>query len=118
MTTTNKNGKYELTLLDAKNNPLPSQLVIVYIDNDEYEVTTNKNGIATIYYGLNSGEHELTIQFNGTSIYNSAEATFKIIIQSIINDNDVSIPSLNTGSGTVKLPNDASGTITLDIAGK
>lgn len=118
MTTTNKNGKYELTLLDAKNNPLPSQLVIVYIDNDEYEVTTNKNGIATIYYGLNSGEHELTIQFNGTSIYNSAEATFKIIIQSIINDNDVSIPSLNTGSGTVKLPNDASGTITVDIAGK
>ena len=35
-----------------------------------------------------------------------------------INDNQITIPSLSTGSGTVKLPTDASGTITLDIAGK
>lgn len=35
-----------------------------------------------------------------------------------ITDNQITIPSLDSGSGTIKLPNDASGTITLDIAGK
>ena len=35
-----------------------------------------------------------------------------------INENQIIIPSLNTGFGTIKLPNDANGIITLDIAGK
>ena len=35
-----------------------------------------------------------------------------------IYEKDIIIPSLSTGSGTVKLPNDATGTITLNIAGK
>ena len=35
-----------------------------------------------------------------------------------ITDNQITIPSLDSGSGTIKLPNDAMGTITLDIAGK
>ena len=118
ITTTNKNGKFELTLLDAKNNPLSSELIIVYIDTDEYDVTTNKNGTATVYYGLNSGEHKVNVYFNSTDTYNPLKTTFKITIKSEINNDQITIPSLSSGSGAVKLPSDAKGTITLDIAGK
>ena len=41
-----------------------------------------------------------------------------IVLKQPINNNDINIPSLNSGSGNIILPNDAGGKITLNIAGK
>ena len=105
------------TFFDNGGLPLANKYIAFKVDSDEYPVKTDSNGVAKLEIGLNPGEYNITSinDYAGTSIVN--RLTVKAADPKPIDDNQINIPSLDGGSGDVKLPSDAGGIITLDIAG-
>ena len=105
------------TFFNSNGLPLTNKYIAFKVNDEEYPVKTDSNGVAKLVIGLNPGEYNITSinDYTGESVVN--KLTVKAAAPKPINDNQITIPSLSSGSGAVKLPVDASGTITLDIAG-
>lgn len=109
---------FTATFFESNGSPLSNKYIVFQINETEYPIKTDSNGVAILSIELNPGEYNVTSinDYSGQSCIN------KLIVKAPdpkpINDNQIIIPSLSSGSGAVKLPSDAKGTITLDIAGK
>ncbi|WP_405305552.1 hypothetical protein [Methanobrevibacter sp.] len=117
-TTYGEQSYFIATFYESNGAPLSNKYVAFKINNDETPIKTDSNGVAKLPIELNPGEYNITSinDYTGESIVN------KLIVKAAdpkpIDDKNIVIPSLDGGSGTVILPNDANGIITLDIAGK
>ena len=118
VTTYGEQSYFTATFYESNGLPLVNKYIAFKINNDEKPIKTDSNGVAKLRIDLSPGEYNIT----STNDYTGESVINKLIVKTAdpkpITDNQITIPSLDSGSGTIKLPNDASGTITLDIAGK
>ena len=118
VTTYGEQSYFTATFYESNGLPLVNKYIAFKINNDEKPIKTDSNGVAKLRIDLSPGEYNIT----STNDYTGESVINKLIVKTAdpkpISDNQITIPSLDGGSGTVKLPTDASGTITLDIAGK
>ena len=109
---------FQATFFESDGSPLVNKYIVFMIGSTEYPVKTDANGLAILQIGLDPGE------YNITSINTKTDETKlnRLIVKSVepkpIDEKDINVPALSGGFGTIKLPNDASGTIILNIAGK
>ncbi|MBQ2653691.1 MAG: hypothetical protein IJF83_09045 [Methanobrevibacter sp.] len=81
-----KNCKYNITLINSKNNPISDIVLSVLIGNTEYNVDVDANGVALIDLSLNYGEYDVLTKFDGNSRYSPINVSSKITINpSIVN---------------------------------
>ena len=71
VTTTDENSKIKITLSDINDNPIDNEKVILSINNNLYEATTNFNGVAYIEAKLSDGIYIAKCDFKGSDKYNS-----------------------------------------------
>ena len=110
------------TFYYADGSPLSNKFVSFFVRNVSSVselARTDSNGVAMLQLGLQPGEYEI-ISYNGQT---DESRINKIIVKmpepKPIDENDIVIPTLdNNGLSVIKLPSDASGTITLNIGGK
>ena len=113
--------EFDAAFFNEDGSPLKNEYVIFKVNEDEHAIKTDSNGFAILKIQLNPGMYNITLvnvitneTKNNTLIVRAAE-------QQPIDEKDIHIPSLNGAVGgtvVVKLPDDASGTITLEINGK
>ncbi len=110
------------TFYYADGSPLSNKFVSFFVRNVSSVselARTDSNAVAMLQLGLQPGEYEI-ISYNGQT---DESRINKIIVKmqgpKTIDENDIVIPTLyNNGLSVIKLPSDASGTITLNIGGK
>ena len=74
------------TLTDTNNNKLANQSVSINVDGKIYNVTTNKDGVATINYTPTKVQTQtITATFTGNSQDNNSTATSKITVRNKYN---------------------------------
>ncbi|RAP45411.1 MAG: hypothetical protein BZ136_08325, partial [Methanosphaera sp. rholeuAM74] len=76
---------FTATLVDINNKKLANQSIVFNIDNKNYTVKTNANGIATQSYKTTKvANMTITAKYSGTSSYNSSSSNVKINIKNKI----------------------------------
>ena len=102
-----------------------------YIDDNYYQsISSGENDLISINgklypvvhgqydYELDEYKNNYVIVGGKLNSLLNGDIGSPIVLKQPINNNDINIPSLNSGSGNIILPNDAGGKITLNIAGK
>ncbi|MCL2115283.1 MAG: Ig-like domain repeat protein, partial [Methanobrevibacter sp.] len=75
------NTTIPITLRDEFGNPIVNEIITVTIDGQEYNLTTNTNGIAFLYYTPSiAGDFLISAYFNGTTIYLNSSSTGVLIV--------------------------------------
>ena len=70
------------TLTDVNNNKLSNQNIIITINNKNYTIKTNSNGIATQTYTPTAiGTQTIKATYKGNNIYNSSNTSAKITVK-------------------------------------
>ena len=124
-TINNTDFEFNVTFLDGSAEPLQNTPVIFKLNGEDKVVTTNAKGIATLKLNLDIGIYDIilintvTDESKINKVYVKSSSTGKYTHE--IDDKDIVIPVLpssSTESIIVKLPSDASGTITLNINGE
>ena len=81
-TTTYYSGDLKATLLDAEGKPIKNESLTISINNTEYTVKTDSNGIATLNLNLpRTGVYNVVTKFKGNSNYNPSEANSILTIE-------------------------------------
>ncbi len=75
---------YSANLVDANNKPVPNKEIKFNVDNQEYVVKTDKNGLATINLKLAVGNYKIKIAFNDLSNNTKSSLEKNIKIKSTI----------------------------------
>jgi predicted outer membrane repeat protein len=84
---------YSANLVDENNRPVPNKEIKFNVDNNEYIVKTDKNGLATVKLNLAVGNYKMKIAFNDMS--NNAGLERNIIVKSTINMSENSTYTFN-----------------------
>ena len=96
------------------------EVKIVGNSNVSVDIMVN-NGVGIETLLLPAGEYSASINFEGNDEFNSENVNTKFHVKSVIPNNAIIIPSLDTpssdGTVTITLPSDASGKIILSIGG-
>lgn len=113
-------GEYDFyaTFLNSDGTPLVNKYVTFLVDGNPYPAETNSNGIAYLKIGLTNGTYTITSINPKTDENKTNTLIVNPPIPQPIDDDNITIPSFDSGSGTIMLPEDASGIIILEIAGK
>ena len=117
----NEDYDFKATFFESDGTPLSNKYVVFIVNNTEHSVKTDVNGLAILKIGLKSGNYTITLINTKTDESKINTLIVKAVGQISIDEKDIDVPSLNgavNGAVTIKLPADASGTITLNISGK
>ena len=121
----NTDFDFSAKFFDENAKKLVNTPVIFRFNDIDKVITTNNEGIASLNFNLDIGIYDITL----INTVTSENKTYKLFIKSSltgkythdIDEKDIIIsvlPSSGSGSVTVKLPGDATGTVTLSIGGK
>ena len=75
--------RFNVILTDAKGKAIADAKVLISINGQEYERTTDANGIASIGVNLNAGEYPVVVSYNGSSV------DAKVTILTTVNGTDL-----------------------------
>ena len=111
-----------VTLTDANGNPLANKTInILVVGKINENLNTTADGKVGIDIStLDPNTYVATISFAGDELYNSSSTTVTVVVREDVKT-DVTIPALTTGKAattTIKLPEKATGNITLSVDGK
>ena len=121
----NKNILDNIKVLDNLNNMSPiikflndcDGIILLNIANNNYEFYVVERTVNINFPNLSFGDYDYTISYLNDSMYGNFTKYNTLKIRNDISDEDIVI-SLNDNSNFVKLPNDAFGTISLNINNK
>ena len=83
-----KNCKYNVKLTDYYGNPKANEILTFYLNDIEYNRTTDKNGVASLNINLNTGNYDIAVKYpNNNFKVNSLKN--KITILPTISGNDI-----------------------------
>ena len=82
-------SRFEVTLKDTDNNPLPNQEIIITVNNRDNKRTTDKDGRASIAVNLNSGKYPVSVVYKGNGTYLNSSISRDITVKSTIISSDV-----------------------------
>ena len=110
-----------VTLTDADDNPLANKTINIVVGTINENLNTTADGQVSVdISNLDSDTYIATISFAGDELYNSSSTTATVVVREDVKT-DISIPSLTAGKAattTIKLPENATGNITVTIDGK
>ncbi|WP_296885884.1 Ig-like domain-containing protein [uncultured Methanobrevibacter sp.] len=75
--------RFNAILTDAEGKAIAGAKVLIIINGQEYERTTDANGIASIGINLNAGEYPVVVSYNGSSV------DAKVTILTTVNGTDL-----------------------------
>lgn len=81
-------SKFTAKLTDLKDKALSNENLTININNQNYTLKTNNNGIVKLSINLNSGNYSVKTTFNGNSNYNPLSVNNHVIIHTTIKGND------------------------------
>lgn len=86
---------FKLYLKDHYENPLPNQIILLKINNKQYNLKTNNAGFVSINLNLTNGKYNVVCIFNGNKYYNSVISNTELFIKNKtkITGNDLIINS-------------------------
>ena len=73
----------EIYLKNSTGSPINSKLLHIYLNDKEYSLSTDSEGIATLGINLGAGSYTLKISFDGDYDYNSISKSFKISVSKL-----------------------------------
>ena len=117
----NLTGKLNVSLADKKGNPIENANLTVTVDNGEYNVTTDKNGFASVDLQLKAGKYEAVINFSGTEYLMPASKTVNVTVNKLSSFVIADIGEAKVGENIpvrAIVPNDATGNVTVNVGGK
>lgn len=83
-------GKYKVTLIDSNTtNPLVNKTVNLVINNVNYNVPTDNNGVASVDLELTPGKYTVIASFEGDDDYKTSNLTSTVEILSTIKAKDI-----------------------------
>ena len=110
-----------VTLTDINGNLLSNKTINIVVGTINETLNTTADGKVSIdISNLDSDTYIATISFAGDELYNSSSTTATVVVREDVKT-DISIPSLTAGKAattTIKLPENATGNITVTIDGK
>lgn len=112
--------KFQATFYDFDGNVLKNTKVTFMLNGGLQTATTDNNGVASLDINLNPGTYYITSLNPITDETKINTIIIKSTEPQPIDDKDMDVPALPNTVGesvTVKLPSDATGTITLNIGG-
>ena len=112
---------FKATFFESDGSPLSNVYIVFNVNGDEHTVKTDSNGLAVLKIGLEAGNYTITSMNIRTGETKVNTLTVNAIGPQPIDETQIDVPSLDGASGgsiSVKLPDDATGTITLNINGK
>ncbi|WP_298499694.1 Ig-like domain repeat protein [uncultured Methanobrevibacter sp.] len=96
--------------------------VTVVLENETYTVSLDENGNAQLIVpGLSAGEKDVHVYYNGTDLYLPSDNATTFDVLKVMPPVSVDAPEITVGEDgiiTVTVPQDATGTITIEIEGK
>ena len=96
--------------------------VIISVDNQVYNVAIENGSVVKTISDFKAGIYDVFVKYIGDDNYNSAQNTTKFTVLKISDYNmDVAVPEAKEGVNStvvVDLPEDATGTVTVEIEGK
>lgn len=116
----NISGEFSL-LLSYNGTPLSNQSITVTINDRDYNLTTDSNGIASVKLELPSGKHVAEIRFEGSELYAPATANANITVNKLNCVISVEVEDIlvyGTETINITLPEDATGDIVVTIDDK
>ena len=82
--------KFLVNLVDNNNTPIVNASVQITINGNQYNRTTNENGVASLAINLNKGEYETTVYYDGgDGTYMSASSINTVIVLTTVNGTDI-----------------------------
>ncbi len=78
-----------VTLTDSSGNPIDNQVINVRLNNKDYELTTDEDGIAYLSLGFKAGNYTAQIAYNGSDKYMSKSLNVSVEIKSTVSGIDV-----------------------------
>lgn len=113
---------FKANFFNNDGSPLANAYVVFKVNDDKYVVKTDLNGLAVLKIGLIPGNYTITSINTKTDETKINILKIKAVEPQPIDEKDISVPSLDNhssdGTVQVKLPSDATGTVTLKINGK
>ena len=79
-----KCDKFNFVLIDEDKNPISNEKIIVNVNNKNYTVLTNDNGVATVDLDLGLGVYEIVATLIGNNQFDSVTNNSKISVLSSI----------------------------------
>ena len=121
VTTDYKVAKDLVVTLTSNNEVLANKTINVVVGSINENFTTDVDGKVSIdVSNLDPNTYVATISFAGDELYNSSSTTATVVVREDVKT-DVTIPVLTAGKAattTIKLPEKATGNITLSVDGK
>jgi hypothetical protein len=110
-----------VTLTDANGNPLANKTINIVVGKINEYLNTSADGKVSIDIStLDPDTYVASISFAGDELYNSSSTTATVVVKADIKT-DITIPEITAGKATtttIKLPEKATGNITLTVDGK
>ena len=114
--------EFNATFFDEYANKLTHVPIVFRMNGTDKVIRTDDEGVATLKLNLDIGIYDIisintiTDESKENKLYVKSSSTGKYTHD--IDDKDIKVKWLDTGSGTITLPSDALGSVTIDIAGK
>ena len=81
--------KLEVLLSDVSGNPLEDQMINVNLNNRDYQLTTDSEGMAYLDLNLNKGNYTALIHYGGSERYCSKDLEVSVNVKSTVEGIDV-----------------------------
>ena len=120
MTVNYKTGEYKITVTDSNGNPLANRNGTITINNEKFNIKTDKNGAASIPLSLNPGVYDIETEIESDYYFASAYKLSKVTVNKVstsltASNKNVYVQAIAKGSKYQITLKDASGKA---IAGK
>lgn len=92
----NQEPDYLVRLTDEDNNPIPDEEIIITVNEEEYSLTTDENGFASIFLKLEPDTYPITVEFKGNEEYDpiKKESELKVLLRGIDREVMINIENL------------------------